>query len=92
MLLFGQSQCFCEAHQLVRVAVRGGLIKDGEELVVLLVLARIRSVDVCDLLTTQHCSAAQLVQQSVPALQVLTQRRAMRLQAELELCTRILLL
>ena len=87
MSLMCEPERFNQAVQLVGVQHIGVVVDDGEELVVLLVLARLRSVDVCDLLTTQHCSAAQLVQQSVPALQVLAQRSTMRLQAELELCT-----
>ena len=85
MSLMGEPERFNHAVQLVGVQHICVVVKDGEELVVLLVLARLRSVDVCDLLTTQHCSAAQLVQQSVPALQVLTQRGAMSLKTALKL-------
>ena len=67
MTLIGQSERLCEFHQLVRVAMRSWVVEDREELVVLFVLARLSSVDVGDLLTTQHSSAAQLVQQSVSA-------------------------
>ena len=62
------------------VWVETTLMEEVEQFVTLLKPRGLRSVDVGDLLTTQHASAAQLVQQAVLTLEVTAQRTAVSLQ------------
>ena len=75
----------CLSKVLMCVWVETTLMEEVEQLVTLLKPGGLRSVDVGHLLTTQHASAAQLVQQAVLTLEVTAQCTAVSLQATLKL-------
>ena len=83
MSLDGSPKCLGKVR--MGVSMKTTLIEEVEQLVTLLKPGGLRSVDVSHLLTTQHVSAAQLVQQAVLTLEVTAQCAAVSLQATLEL-------
>ena len=72
MSLDGPPQCLVKVSMCLWV--EDDLREEVEQLVTLLKPGGLRSVDVGHLLTTQHVSAAQLVQQAVLTLEVTAQR------------------